>query len=464
MIFLTTAQYIYLSIGILILSIPLSYIGYKVVMNEYKRYKSDHYQQLDDIVKFKVLKKYLNYLMKDVSDFKGSFLFISIDGFQRLTEFIPDKVIKTYLKSFAKRTKYFLPKGAKMAQTNQREVFMIVIPEELDDEKLLAFSKKYKKHLERNIELNQTYRLNRTVTISGVTAKNINTIKDIYNKLRLALYDGIRKGGDQIVIYEPKLDATETFMNRFEILKSYIQNHLIRYEMMYYTDRLAKHIKGAIVLSKFNEPILNHERFDQSFMLDLEQSKDDYWMSQWMLETSLSYYQEQIRKVNKANVEVVIFVHYSQLSHELFVDQFINYIHRHGLKLERVILRVFHIDVKQDEMVKNQVDALKELGVRFALDYTKNLDHFKIFMQLLHPEFVLMDIEAYRQFESYHQILIDDCIESNILLTGVDTHDEHLQNDERIYGLFGKVAEEVMEQDEWFIYKQKNNHESKRGK
>jgi len=464
MIYLTTSQYTILSILILCVSVPLIYLAYQAVMKERKRYKKDYYKHLDDLVKIKTFYDYIAYQMKTNTAFEGSFLLISIDGFQRLSQYMRDDSMTKYLQHFGHRIKCLLPKGGKMAQTKSREIFIVYVKEKMNDEKLYTFASQYKSNLEKAMRLNDHYALNKTVTIAAINDKALKQVEDITTKLKLTLYQGIRDGGNRVICYQPKFDNHMMFLSTYETLKHAIVSQTIQFETMFFTNTTCEEIEGAIVLPVFKESVLGHDMFQKQFMLDLETSHDDYWFSQWMLESGLTYYQEYIRTINKAHVPVVIFIHYSQLTHPQFIEQLTSFIYQNRLKTENMILRVFHIDVEQAKTVYQHVRELKSLGIQFALDYTKNVDHLKQFIDMIDPELMIMNSDDYQHFESIHHQPYASLTRAKVLLTQVDTMSDFQKDDQHIYGLFGKVAEKVINKDEWVIYKNKKNHGSRREK
>jgi len=125
-----------ISFGAIIIIGILIYFGSIWYLKSYKKMKDNKMLTMNLVIKYKLFLEYLSYQDKNKQNY---YLFlIKINNLGVLENTYSDYVVKNYLTKIVKELSIYLPFGGKIAQTTQRDTFIIYYPTIDDDPYLLG--------------------------------------------------------------------------------------------------------------------------------------------------------------------------------------------------------------------------------------------------------------------------------------------------------------------------------------
>ena len=110
MLYLSSTKNIILTINLMVVFALLIYIFYRIIKKESKSYKKRKALSINDIVRYKILYKFLKfqiYKNKDVQSF--TLLMVSIDHFETVGKYVNKEEESSYLKKVAANLRMHLP-------------------------------------------------------------------------------------------------------------------------------------------------------------------------------------------------------------------------------------------------------------------------------------------------------------------------------------------------------------------
>lgn len=318
--------------------------------------KQDKYMLINDLASLNELLRLIDYRIKNSGkEIYFTLLLVSIDDFDRITEIISPQGADLYLKKVIEVLRKTLPIGAKMAQTAERETFLIYLPEFYGNEGIEKVANIFKYTAESKIMINGSVPVEKTASVSITTypAHGDNVIK-LVNNLLAGLYSIKKTGGNDIVLYDVKMDDSNN-AERYKDIKQAIDigNMKIRFNPLLNPDK--EGLAGVeSIINRIND---NGTTTEYGRLITyLEETNDDFWFTIWGVEKSLLSNIDIIRSNNGKDFIVTMKVGYKFMTNPDSAYKLQTSLERYKIPAKNVVLEL-------DNILEN------ELGNR----YVKNL-------------------------------------------------------------------------------------------
>lgn len=336
---MTNLQKTLISFGSIIIIAILLYLGVNWYLKSRKKMQKNKMLTLNLVIKYKTFIEYLNYQTERKQDYY--LILVKINNLDILEQKYNNTVVRNYLTDVAKELSVYLPLGGKIAQTNNRDTFIVYYPDVLKDE--INLGERFKTLAEKTYHQTGIH-IKKT---SSIAINNDSNIRNLYS----ALMASVRNLGEVTLFNSNNHQLNDDFIK--------LANSLKELDI-----RLNSFDVKTIKVDKLNEVYNNISINNLSFkaFLDNLVVKDQAWLNMYLIDYILS---ELYNNNIYANISIPV------LLSTLEKDEFINYlqtiIKANQFKLEQAILSV-HVDSATDEdsVIKNLL-TLNNLDVKIAL-------------------------------------------------------------------------------------------------
>jgi len=367
---LTSSQRIIMSVSIIIIFSILIYVLIKLIKKEQIKSIETKFLTLDDVIKIKTMTELIKYRINQGENTFFSLMMITIDHFDQIKDYTEETGINEYMMQLGKRLESYLPIGAKIAQTEERETFIVYIPEYLNQEAFNDLADEFTNLSQRPIELSTGIMIQKCLSIALITYPDLaDSYETLIERLKLTLYTIKKQGGNMTKHYSNKINLDPTSLESYLALKNAIDHHQIKQLYTPIYSKTSKSLFGVEVdLIWENE---EKEKSFQSFMPNLESTHDDYWIGLWMLEKALSVH-GSLRSLHQyEDYALILPVGVRQFENKHVVADIETLLEKYGVKADRLVLKILNpLQVnKEVEFIKTLI-ALQNLGVQVALEIT----------------------------------------------------------------------------------------------
>lgn len=255
------------------------------IIKEQKRYKKDKIMLIDDVSAYSDVTNLIEHRIKTSKEqIYFTLLLISIDDFDQIGDFVGVKGEDEYIKKLIELLRMTLPKGAKIAQLNERESFLVYLPEFYDDEGLLEIAQRFKDSAEKRVKIMKELPIQKNASVAVTSyPENGEYLDTLISNLQIAMLNIKKAGGNDIACYSPELELSGVFVEHFNEITNAIKNKkfVLNFNPIY-----------EITKGRFSgvEGLLNWEnddgtqKFYTSFLPYLEEGNDEFWFGMWALE------------------------------------------------------------------------------------------------------------------------------------------------------------------------------------
>lgn len=333
-------QKILISFGAIILIALLIYVGGIWYIRSLRKMNENKMLTMNLVIKYKRFLEYLDYQDNKKQNY---YLFlVRINHLNLLENRYSDHVVKAYLTHIAKELSVLLPFGGKIAQTNQRDTFIMYYPALNEDPLVLGKQIKLialKTYHENGIHIRKTN------SVSVVHIKNLSGLSH-------ALIHSVRNLGVATIFDDKKHIPSEEFMSLKEKIKeSKLKLKSVNVETLKVNK--AKEI--------YNDVLINDLKM-VDFLNKLPLA-DQAWVNMYCVEHIVnSLYLSNIY----ANISLPVLL--TTLEKELFVDYFETLVKSNQFLIENTCLSLKLGNVTYDEQVIKNILILSNLGVKISLD------------------------------------------------------------------------------------------------
>lgn len=392
---------IYASV-ILIFCFILVVVLFYLIKLEYRRYQKDKLLMIDDITSFDELIKLI--LHKKEVEAHFELMYLSVDQFDQIANHIDDEGVYKYLLNVGKAIQMSLPRGAKFAQTKERETFLIYVPELLLDEPLHQLAFKFQQAASKKMKVTDDIYIKRPITIGITRNKEEKSFETLFLELKQALYHGKRENGNKIVLYEDSLYQKEETLKYYKEMKDAVKHNLIKKTFLPMFDTYEDKCYGVEI--NFTYETDNQRKAYFEFMPVLEETKDAFWLNTLFLEQSLEDVFDLYQQIKHKRFYFFIPTSLELLRHEDALYLIDEKVKRYQCDSDKVVLYVplLRNQATDQKLIKN-IMALKNLGYHISIDYMKDLEQLVDYSSKLQVDFIRVrhDLlkDAYQEIKSY---------------------------------------------------------------
>lgn len=438
MTLLNSTQRTILSIALIIIFLILIYVLWLWIKKEFRHATQTKFNTLNAVIHHKNMKKLIQFNIHQGENHPFSLMMITIDHFDQILDFAEDRQTTEYIQRVGRLLEISLPLGAKLAQTEERETFIVYFPENYTKETLMTIAENFKDMAEKRIELSDGLHIEKSASVALITYPNDETKYDeLMNGLDVTMYDIKKDGGNHIRTYSANMIEEKANIEAYQILKEAIKRHEIEPLFVPFYDRSTKFMIGVEI-----DLVWHKEDKDEnyrSFMPNLEASNDSYWMGLWMLEKALASHISMIGINSRQLYEIMIPVGVRQFENPLISQDIMSVLEKYELQTEQLILKIINpLQVNHEADYIKSLMELQGYGVRLAVDVQK------------------IDDQLYYRLNEYK---IDVLLIDQSLLT--KQHDKSIEMEELInysiaqqiemYATSMKSAEQVIKLDDHIV-------------
>ena len=293
-------------------------------------------------------------------------LYIDLDGFKSINDTLGHAEGDRLLQIIAERFVRSVREDDVVTRVGGDE-FVIIVPNFSDDHGLMTMAEKLLKGVSAPITLSrEVVEVSASIGIA-VSGGTLATHEDIITAADTALFHAKAKGKNCYQFYDFELAMVSVEKNRIERnMKGALNNHEICVEFQPLVDVVRNRVYGAEALCRWYSHDLGMIPPDR-FIPIAEQSNVILELGQKVLEESC----QRLREWHDAgHTDLVVSVNVSarQLSDRSFPDIVQKVLTRYQVPPECLELEITETSVQNNKHVKQQLDLLRNLGIKFAID------------------------------------------------------------------------------------------------
>lgn len=380
-----------------------------------------------------------SHIARTGKDGQFSLIYLDLDKFSDFINAFGQTESEKILERIVKNMEYALPKGVKIARL-QNDEFLIFLSMDYDRTEAVDLANKLKSAISRPIKLFGDTSINATASIAICFYPiHGNTLKDMINSLKLAIYIIKRNGGNNVRVYSDEMDNEGG-----EHVEYYYQiKHAIQHKefQLFYHPMInvrSKTIYGVEALIRWNHP--EHGLLSPfKFLGIMEQSGDINWIGLWGLETCIKTYQELKQEFPKKDILFSINLSPKQLMSESLPAEFQKLLKKYRMNAEYIILEIIEFAVFDRPLqIHSNLQALKKMGFKIAIDGF-GLDYATLSKaQTLDIDIIKLDNEFLKEEESYMKakfasLLVEFAEKNNYMVICEAIEDEDMMEEAKKY-------------------------------
>ena len=422
---------VFLTIIVVLVTVGVIYILYRVVKKEIKRYKEEVANYIDGVETKRELAADVNaYISRSVSA-EFTLLSVDMDHFSGVVENFGAEEAERIVKGIASKLLQTIPTRVIIGRI-KLDSFVIFVKGDYSREECLRLAKKILSVLSEPIKIYDESALQLTCSI-GICyyPTHGRNFKELLESLQIATFICKRNGGNQYRIYsrEEKQDEGANMEYYYQI-KNGINNKEFAIYYQPIIDKDTKDIYAFEGLLRWNHPELG-VLSPHKFISIMEQTGDINWVGLWGLETIVK---EQFELRKRFNREFLMSINLSpkQLSNPTLPQDFQKVIKKYRASAKNFILEIEEYTIFENlDQVKNNLMLLRDLGFRiavdgFGLDYKglKKLEDNQVDVIKLDREFLDEEADQYLK-DKFVSIIVDFVNNKNrtLVCEGVENYD-----------------------------------------
>lgn len=345
MLALTLTQEKILSVFLILIFAVLIYLLSIFAIKNYKKSRKTNMLNLNMTIKYKQFKKYVEYQREEETQY--ILYLLSINNFKQLENYHKPTIISTYLKRVAKNISMYLPYGGKLAQTNQRETFVIYVSNSGFDP--YDFGKQLKQAASEIFTVDGK-QIQKAISISYITEKT-NSLEKQFENLSYGLIESKRRL-TEIVKYDESLITSTNDYNQIVNKLNELEIKALCYDVHSIKSKFSKEKYATLVLD--NDILSN-------FIKTIPKI-DQAWVNMWLIELILNAY-----RINMINGTITIPVTIQALEAKSFNYSLSQLIYINNFNPSEVIISISENGSTNLQLAIKNLLELKNLG--FKLSY-----------------------------------------------------------------------------------------------
>ena len=417
-VMLTNTQRAILAISLIVIFLIVIYLLVRIIKSEAARSKETRFMALDQVIPLKTMNELVKYRIQQGKEAYFSLMMLSINHFDQIEEVTDETTLKEYMRALGKRFEQILPLGAKISQTEERKTFLVYLPQTYSKEDLGFVAQTFHEAIENPVVLKRGLPIQKTPSIALYSrSKQDESAGEVLKNLKRAIYTCVKESNGNIVYADDLHVQEDTYYDSFLTLQKAIKHKAIEmiHHPMYHKDDGS--ITGIEIDLHWHSD--TKTKTFKHFMPNLEASRDDYWIGQWMLEKALTNYMALRRTHGLENTGLIVPVGVRQFENRSIADDIIRRLNKFGVNPKELTLKILNpLQVNQDVAFIRSLIALQSYGVNLALS-VGNIDdalyhlmsEYKINSVFLDQQFFesntnTLDVDAFMQYTALHEISV----------------------------------------------------------
>lgn len=453
MTYLNSTQRNILTVALIVIFLILIYVLWLLIKKENTHALKTKFNTLNSVIPLKKMKKLIQFNIHQGENQPFSLMMIKIDHFDQIIDFAESLMISEYIQRVGRLLEISLPLGARLAQTDERESFLIYFPEHYSKETFLNIAEGFKDMAEKRIELNDGLHIEKSASVALIRYPDEETtFEHIMNGLEATMYSIQKDGGNHIRHYSANMIEEKANIETYRLLKEAMRLHEIEPLFIPIYDKNTKFMRGVEIDLVWHKP--ERDEYYQAFMPNLEASNDSYWMGLWMLEKALSSHISMIGINSRQPYEIMIPVGVRQLENPLIAQDIISVLEKYELSSNQLILKIMNpLQVnKESDYIKSLME-LQSYGVRLAIDVLKiddnlyyRLNEYKIDVLLINQSLLTKQHDKSMEMEELVNYSVAHEIE--MFATSLDSIEQIVKLDDHIIKLQGPLCCQPLKRDQ----------------
>lgn len=367
---------------------------YIFIKKEKKRQKSEKHLLINDVVKYDKLYQLINYRINNQKEnLYFSLMLISIDQFNQIKEYVSEDGIKEYIFKIITFIRMNLPKGAKMAQLDRQDTFIVYFPELYEEKDFFKLAETFKLSIEKKVTIQKNINIKKTASLSlAYFPHDGETYEQIFTNLNNALIHVKKYGGNAIALYQDDMKKDnnyyQAYLHLVEAINKenlYIDNHDI------YSLNTNKPIGRSLHLYLKEEDKISSFK---DLLPTLEQYNDDLWIGLYYFEKSITSNINILQEIGAKPYYII--VENSIKMHE-YLDLFGSYvdlINKYKFDASKFVFEIVdEIDIEKNQKAIKNICNLIDLGFKFCLEIKAENDNYQKLLELIDFSVIKMDIK-----------------------------------------------------------------------
>ena len=398
---------------------------YFITKNSTRR-KQDKYMLINDHCTLNELLKLIDFRIKNkTKDIYFTLLLVSVDDFDRVGELISSSGAELCLKKIAEVLRKTLPIGAKIAQTAEKETFLIYLPEYYGSEGLEKVANIFKDTAESKIMINSVA-IEKTASVAITTYPDHgdNVIK-LVNNLLAGLYSIKKMGGNDIALYNIGMDETSN-AERYNDIKQAIDigNMKIRFNPLVNPDKgNLCGVEGLINRINDNGTTTEYSRL----ITYLEESDDDFWFTAWGVEKALLANIDILRSVSNKDFVVTIKAGFKFMTNQDAAYKLQTSLERYNIPAKNVVLELE--GVLENELGNRYVKNLLQMqgtGIKICANVPRADKDLNRLIEVFDVDMVRLRVEDVLAKNEFVPLLLKSAhnYRKKVIVVGVETQEQ----------------------------------------
>lgn len=369
MILLSDAATIGLVAVIVVAMAALSVGLYFAIKKE--KYKNQHEDMIgQNIIPLETFRYFLDARFKKA---KLSIYFtivqVAFDRLETLVQQLDQPSLSSFLTNKAQVMLRLLPHGSKVVIDEKEQQYFLYIPYVYEEKVMMSLLKQIKKMVDQPYVLFEDLQIDVTTSfVYAIYPDHGSHIGQIFDALKIALYNTVRSGGNTIKSYAPEMSKNQKFVDQYYALKSAIIHKEFRFYYQPIVDNKSQTIYGVEALLRWDHPTKGIIS-PREFMPMLETSGDIDWVGLWGLETVITVLDNYRRTSETPNFKAHININPRQLMNDDIVSSFQNIITKTRFQASDIVLELndFEEQAKNQQFIKTMI-RLQSIGFLIAID------------------------------------------------------------------------------------------------
>lgn len=388
--------------------------------------KHDKYMLISDYSTLNELLKLIDFRIKNkTKEIYFTLLLVSIDDFDRVGELISGTGAELYLGKIAEVLRKTLPIGAKMAQTAEKETFLLYLPEYYGNEGLEKVATIFKEMCESKIMINSVA-IEKTASVSITTYPDHGeSVVKLINNLLAGLYSIKKMGGNDIALYNMEMDDF-TNAERYKDIKQAIDigNMKIRFNPLMSPDKgTLSGVEGIINRVNDNGTTTEYGRL----ISYLEESDDDFWFTTWGVEKALLTNIDILRSSSNKDFIVTVKAGYKFMTNQDSAYKLQTSLDRYHIPAKNVVLELD--GVLENELGNRYVKNLLQMqgtGIRICANVPKANKDLNRLIEVFDVDMVKLQVVDVLAKNDHVQALLKACYNyrKKVIVAGVETKEQ----------------------------------------
>ena len=332
-------QKILISFGAFIIIGILIYLGILWYLRSRNKMRDSKMLTMNLVIKYKLFLEYLAYQEEQKSNYV--LILIKINNLRQLENTYNNQIVSSYLTKVVKELSVYLPFGGKIAQTTERDTFIMYYP--VLDEDYESLGRQLKLLAEKTY-FGNAISIEKTSSVALTEGNNLKGLSQ-------ALIASVRSLGE-VTIYDEQVHfSSDEFISLWEQLSNLEFN---------LRSSKVESIKLGKKTDLYNTVFIGE--FDLYTFLNKISIADQSWVNMYMLENILSkIYQENLYE----NISLPVLL--KTIEHESFIDYLEVIVKTNQFLLDNITLSIKLSNIDNEEQLIKNILYLSNLGVKISL-------------------------------------------------------------------------------------------------